>query len=479
MSKRFAGLLWLVGQSAFAAELSPEEAVKLALQYDPALAAAGYDVDAASSTAKGEEHAYGVTLGLDANGQHVSSPAVAAGTAFVGVSNSVQGAVTARGETPVGLDVSLSLTTRYGATTSVFDPNQPAVVNGPRLTTQTRLTVVQAIGTGAGLRDGWSARDQARQRVDSAKVTEAQSASLVVRDTLLAWWEAAYATAALRVQETALATAVEERKQESGRVDAGAKAPVVLLALDTRVATAEEAVATARADADARLSELQRRIGVAELPEVTLVVAPTPPPPSADVAAMAVESAPSVAVQREAVELAKITASTAGDALEPSLAVTGWLQLDSLRDVPTDAAVSVKDAVSGFVGLSGTLAVDRTRHSMAVSQAALAVQAAEQRLADAERTVAADVRSALIADASARTRVDLAARTLEIAQRQVEAERSRVAAGSGLQLEVRQAEDDARSAELRLLRARVDLVSATLRLQHLTGELVRVAAEGG
>ena len=79
-------------------------------------------------------------------------------------------------------------------------------------------------------------------------------------------------------------------------------------------------------------------------------------------------------------------------------------------------------------------------------------------------------------DTSARRRIDLADRTLEIARRQLDAEEARFRTGSATALQVREAEDQVRTAELRTARARVDLAVAHLAIAHLTGDLLRETA---
>jgi outer membrane protein TolC len=74
--------------------------------------------------------------------------------------------------------------------------------------------------------------------------------------------------------------------------------------------------------------------------------------------------------------------------------------------------------------------------------------------------------------ASARTRLELAERTLDVARKQAEAERERYDLGAAIFVQVREAEEAVREADLRTTRARVDLVLAQLELDHLTGRLL-------
>ena len=148
-----------------------------------------------------------------------------------------------------------------------------------------------------------------------------------------------------------------------------------------------------------------------------------------------------------------------------------------LRDAgPVFDQIGTLRAVSAQVALTVEAPLDDTRHRSERDRAELAVTVARQRLDAVLQQVASELDEAQQRDTSARRRIDLADRTLEIARKQLEAEQARFRTGSATALQVREAEDQVRTAELRTARARVDLAVAHLAIAHLTGDLLRETA---
>lgn len=105
----------------------------------------------------------------------------------------------------------------------------------------------------------------------------------------------------------------------------------------------------------------------------------------------------------------------------------------------------------------------------------MAIQIAKQRLTALEQRLVADVNKALTREQSGRRRVKLADATLAIAKQQYEAEAQRFRTGSSTALQVREAENSVRNAELRVSRAHTDWIEASLTLEHLSGRLIEYA----
>jgi outer membrane protein TolC len=97
---------------------------------------------------------------------------------------------------------------------------------------------------------------------------------------------------------------------------------------------------------------------------------------------------------------------------------------------------------------------------------------AEKQIAANERSIRSSVVSAIARRRAARQRLELASQTEKVARAQAEAERARFLAGSTIAITVQQAEDSYRQAQLRVQRARVDLVLADLSLDELRGQLL-------
>ena len=129
-------------------------------------------------------------------------------------------------------------------------------------------------------------------------------------------------------------------------------------------------------------------------------------------------------------------------------------------------------AVSAHVGLTLELPLDDTRHRMERARATLAVESAAHHFEEARQRLFADLDTAVASGVSARRRIELAEQTRAVATRQLTAEEARFATGSSTSIQVVQAEDAVRSAELRLARARADEVQAHLRVAQLGGRLI-------
>jgi outer membrane protein TolC len=168
--------------------------------------------------------------------------------------------------------------------------------------------------------------------------------------------------------------------------------------------------------------------------------------------------------------------STAGDAYRPRLDVEGYVQLAGAGDrtvAPVLQQLGRASATSVHLGLVYELPLDQSRKVAERAQALLAVRTAEERLRAARQRTQLDIDSVLVEEQMAHERVALAEQTAKRAETQLDAERQRLEAGTGLPINIRQAQDDLRQAQLRAIRAKVDLWESVLARQHLTGELLQ------
>ena len=75
--------------------------------------------------------------------------------------------------------------------------------------------------------------------------------------------------------------------------------------------------------------------------------------------------------------------------------------------------------------------------------------------------------------------MELATRTVGLAERQLAAEQSRYATGGATSLQVLEAEENVRNARLRLARAELDLRNSAAAVEHETGGLLDRLLPGG
>ncbi len=165
----------------------------------------------------------------------------------------------------------------------------------------------------------------------------------------------------------------------------------------------------------------------------------------------------------------------AGDPLRPRLDLDAYVQAQGLgnrRVPPAFEQVGQLDAVSAHVGLTFEMPLTDTRRSSQIQAAQFAAHVAEKQLEENDLAIRSSVASALASRRAAREKLELASRTEKIARAQTEAERARFLAGGSIAITVQQAEDSYRQAQLRVQRARVDLVLADLSLTELRGQLL-------
>ena len=116
--------------------------------------------------------------------------------------------------------------------------------------------------------------------------------------------------------------------------------------------------------------------------------------------------------------------------------------------------------------LSGTTRAAERR------SAELAVEAAQARVREQRERVQSQVHTSLVEADAARRRLALVQNTVRTVRRQVKAQQRRYAGGAAIFMEVQQAEDSLRRAELSVERARVDFARSAIALDHLIGGLL-------
>ena len=296
---------------------------------------------------------------------------------------------------------------------------------------------------------------------------------------MTAYWELWYADAAVGIQEQSRAVAIQQRNDAAARAQTGSLAPADVYSFETRVATREEDVLNAHVERQRRQAELAAQIGnlrqgsALGLPSED--VPPIPDPPSADTEKAALAESVQLRELEAALEVARIQTRTADDPGRSRLDLDAYVQAQGLGNDDPGAAfgqLGRLGVVSAHVGLTYETPLDDSGRRADAARARLGVEVASQRIAEARQAVLSDVQIALTREAAARRRLTLAEETTRIAERQLAAERARFQAGASTALATLDAEDQVRSAQLRVARIRADLLEASLTLQHLTGRLL-------
>ncbi len=353
--------------------------------------------------------------------------------------------------------------------------------SGPGYALVGRLSATQPLLRGWGSEVGLASWRQAKLNLTASQLAAQAAASALLSDVVSAYWELWYSAEVVHINEASRELARDQQSQAQQQVQSGALAPASALPYSTQLAELEEAVLAAHTDVRQRELVLAQLLGQASGVGASLSAAEGPALPTDDEPALAgaVNEALRNSYARKQIQtqlaVLKDQLRIAGDPLRPRLDLDAYVQAQGLgnqRVPPAFRQFGELDAVSAHVGLTFEMPLTDTRRSSQVQAAQLAAHVAEKQLAENELAVRGSVASAIAQRRAARDKLELSSQTEKIARAQAEAERARFLAGGSIAITVQQAEDAYRQAQLRVQRARVDLVLADLSLAELRGQLL-------
>ncbi len=341
-----------------------------------------------------------------------------------------------------------------------------------------RVSMSQPLLRGAGTDVGELDLRRARVNREAAEKARSRVASQLARDVLIAYWEAWYAEEALRIERAALELARTQETDAKTRVAQGSLSPADALSFSTRVAELEESVAQAEANSESRAIELRRLTG-ADRRDAPLVVASAPPellrtPSRAELEASLEDDSVELAELEAQLRERRLSAEVAGDSQRARLDVEGYVETAGVSDELPMAFQRASQGkwLSAGVSLKFELPLDDTRRRAERTMALLAASSAEEALREGRQRVAAGAALGVANETAARRSLELARKTLEITRQSRAAEEERYRLGLSIAVQVQQAGDDVRRAELRQARSKVNLVLEQTRLLHYAGRLL-------
>ncbi len=352
--------------------------------------------------------------------------------------------------------------------------------NGPGYSTLARPTGTQPLLRGAGTDIGLASLRQAKLTLTENQLAAQQTATELLSQVVSAYWELWYSAEVVRINEASRELARVQQEQARQQVASGALAPASALPYATQVAQLEEAVLAAQTDVRQRELALSQLLGKPSDVGSGLRAADTPEPPATDepsegaAIAEALRSSYTRRQLQTQLSIVKDQHKIAGDPLRPRLDLDGYVQAQGLgnsRVPPAFEQFGRFEAVSAHVGLTFEMPLTDTRRSAQIQAAQLSAHIAQKQIEQNELETRSAVASALAQLHAARDRLALSTQTESVAKQQAEAERARFLAGGSIAITVQQAEDSYRQAQLRVQRARVDLVLAELNLLALRGRL--------
>ncbi|MEI9949882.1 MAG: TolC family protein [Pseudomonadota bacterium] len=470
-----------------ASDLTSQSAVEIAVKNNPTLHIAFLQQEQARYAVQAEEALYDAIFNANASIAHNGSPTLRGtdGT-IVSVSDiAVLGAgLNKTFSTGTNVGVAVTGQRRVSRSPPINNPGGGDAV-GPAYSLVGTLTLSQPFLRGAWNTVGLASLRVARLNRTAATLATLQSGSQLLHDVLTDYWELWYSTEAVKIIEASrdLAKTLEEQARE--QVKSGTLANVDALPFATQVAEQEESMVQQATDQRQRALVLAQAIGQAARTGPELRSADTPPDVNVDDAsAQAVDDALSASyvlkqLQAE-LQVAQYQAKIAGDALRPSLNLDASLSAQGLGNravAPAFEQFGQLDAVSAQVGLTFETPVTSTRRNAQIQSALLSAHITEKQIESERQQLRTDVQSALARRNAAKSRLELAQVTEKVAGQQADGQRGKFLAGTALAIEVQQADNAHRQAQLRVQRARVDLVEGELDLLHLRGRLLERYAD--
>ncbi len=460
-----------------ATPMTLDQALRAAQSKNPSLRAALLDAKSARLALAREEAQFTPMLSAEVGYRRGARPAL--NRAGVTLLTQDSTSITAQGDyTFATTGTSLSVSTGLSRE---FQDSAALGRLGPAYNLSLLMSVTQPLLRGFGKDATQAAISAARLQRDASEQARLQTASALLRDVIVAYWELWYAAQAIEIQRQDLDLAKSLLADGELRVSAGTLAPDEVLTLQADTARSEESLVAAE------VAWRERALNLSQLTGMPPAAAPpddAPPEATSSpglnlIWEQVLESSVTLRQIKSEIEIARVNAALARDTQQVRLDAIGWMQLAGLGDSLGSTAQQFASAntISGYIGMRVALPAnnaaaraDTERAEIAVTTAQLRYEAEVQRLRrtlsvqhDAWRTTA--------------TRLTLAQRTADLASQSADAQRRRFDAGAATALDIVRAQQQEREAALRVARARADIAISRVTLDDLSGALLDSVAE--
>ncbi|HET7538916.1 MAG TPA: TolC family protein [Polyangiaceae bacterium] len=467
--------------------LTTQAAVEIAVKNNPSLHIALLQQQQAMYAVKDQEALYDAIFSANASYAHNGSPTLRGtdGT-IVSVSDIAVLGAGLNKTFSTGTSVGVSVTGQRRVSRSPPVNNVGGqTATGPAYSLIGTLTLSQPFLRGAWNTVGLAGVRVARLNRTAAQLSAMQAGSQVLHDVLIDYWELWYSAEASQIIEASrdLAKTLEEQARE--QVKSGTLANVDALPFATQLAEQEESLVQQTTDRQQRALTLAQALGQAGRTGPDLRSADTPPEVELeDTSTQAVEDALAASYElkrlQAELEIAQYQAKIAGDSLRPSLNLDASLSAQGLGNravFPAFEQFGQMDAVSAQVALTFETPISSARKNAQIQSALLSAHITEKQIESERQQLRTDVQAAIARRNAAKSRFELAQVTARVSKQLAEGQRGKFLAGTALAIEVQQADNSLRQAQLRVQRARVDLVEGELDLLHLRGKLLERYAD--
>lgn len=466
---------------AYAAPLTPEDALARAIERSPDLRAALAELESARHGVLGAERQRDWVLRASLQGQYAES-----------FSDTSQG-VTRNSNERVAGDVSVSTTTDIGTVISIGlgtssrwqRVNQDVgtaneIILGPTIAADLSLDVTQPLLRGGGKDAVLAALRQAHTQERLAELARDEGASQIALEVLRAYWNLWVAEQSLAVEQAGHAVTARQLEDIKKRASLGTVPETDVLRLSSQEATRRQAVIAAEARLAERQYALARRLGVSMSEARTLSAAIAPstlgePAALEDLVALASDGSYQLLQLSAQLEQARDRVRVAADAAQPRLDLWASLGAGGVWTEDPPAGLNLpgdRPAFTALIGLDFELPLSESTADAAYAQARAELRAAELRRQSASEALSEEVATLHRSYLTARTAAASAAETAALAGQLATKEDQRLRLGTALVSEVISAQQTSREAELSLLSAEADVALAALALDHATGQLL-------
>jgi outer membrane protein len=470
--------------------LTLDEAVKLALENNLGLQVARFNPQLQDLTLALARTAWNpsLTTRFQQNGTNRPSTGFLSGSSTSEHSNrfgnntSVQQLLPTGGQYSVGWD---SSRTTSNSTLTNFPTN---------ISSSLQLTVSQPLLRGFAVDSTRNQLAVTQKNREIADVQLQQQVATTSRSVRNAYWDLAYARAALQVAQQSLDLANESLRNTRSRVEIGTTPPIDITEAQAEVANREEAVILAESQIQTAEDSLRALVYDPQSPDFwTLHIEPTELPPFQP-STVNVEAAVKNALERRTDLVQSRKSLEANDLnirylrnqtlpdvtaqLDYGLAGVGGLQVQRSSpfggDIIGTTSRSYGSALADLLGLDFptwtasvniTYPIGHTQQQANLAQARLQYNQANTQLKNQQLQVATQVRQAGRAVVTNQKRVDTTRAAREFAQSRLDAEQRKFAAGTSTNFLVFQAQRDLAQARNNELQAVLDYQRSVVDLE--------------
>ena len=469
------------GGAAFAAPLTPDEALQRAIKRSPDLRAALAELESARLGVLGQDRAREWVLRATIQGQYSEQFSDTGEGATLNSTQNVGGDVSVTTTTDIGtvIKVGLGTSSRWQRINQDVGTSN-TIVLGPTISADLTLDVTQPLLRGGGTDTVLAGLRQAKLQERIAQVSREADASQVALDTMTAYWNLWLAEQALAVEKASLVVTQQQLTDMKTRFGLGRVPETDVLRLASQEAAARQSVVTAEANLNDRQLALARRVGVSlsEAKSLSAAGMPTVLGPTGSIEVLvqlASESNYELLQLEEQLAQAKDRVMVAADAAQPRLDLWGSFGAGGLwteDDPPGLELPGGRPAFVALVGLDFEIPLGESSADADYAQARADQRAVEMRFQARSEVLGEDVATLYRSLETSQLAAKSAAETASIAAQLAEKEAQRLRLGSALVSEVISAQQSLREAELSRLRAEADVALAALQLDHATGQLL-------